>query len=225
MKTTVKAIKAVAFASMLGFLAFGSASSYANSYDGILNNHLNGIVDPSLPAFVEGVNVTYSKLNSSTRVLKATYASTFVGSSLVYSNKVFSISNTTYSLSANFNNSNVFTGGTVSIKGKITGLGINTTQTLMTANLTQFATGYSGYVIGFNTANIVCNPLINAYAQCSTNESVFIALSKSFNYSTKYSASGIALTSVPIPAAAWLFGSGLLGLVGIARRKKKTSVV
>jgi hypothetical protein len=27
-------------------------------------------------------------------------------------------------------------------------------------------------------------------------------------------------TAVPIPAAAWLFGSGLLGLVGIARRKK-----
>jgi len=27
------------------------------------------------------------------------------------------------------------------------------------------------------------------------------------------------LTSVPIPAATWLFGSGLLGLVGIARRK------
>jgi len=25
---------------------------------------------------------------------------------------------------------------------------------------------------------------------------------------------------VPIPAAAWLFGSGLLGLIGIARRKK-----
>ena len=30
----------------------------------------------------------------------------------------------------------------------------------------------------------------------------------------------VALTSVPIPAAAWLFGSGLLGLVGMARRKK-----
>ena len=29
--------------------------------------------------------------------------------------------------------------------------------------------------------------------------------------------------SVPVPAAAWLFGSGLLGLVGIARRKKKAS--
>ena len=29
-----------------------------------------------------------------------------------------------------------------------------------------------------------------------------------------------ALSAVPIPAAAWLFGSGLLGLIGIARRKK-----
>jgi hypothetical protein len=27
-------------------------------------------------------------------------------------------------------------------------------------------------------------------------------------------------TPVPIPAAVWLFGSGLLGLVGVARRKK-----
>jgi hypothetical protein len=27
-------------------------------------------------------------------------------------------------------------------------------------------------------------------------------------------------TAVPVPAAVWLFGSGLLGLVGIARRKQ-----
>lgn len=34
------------------------------------------------------------------------------------------------------------------------------------------------------------------------------------------STSIIGVSIVPIPAAAWLFGSGLLGLVGIARRKK-----
>jgi hypothetical protein len=31
---------------------------------------------------------------------------------------------------------------------------------------------------------------------------------------------GGTLNAVPVPAAMWLFGSGLLGLVGIARRKK-----
>jgi len=30
------------------------------------------------------------------------------------------------------------------------------------------------------------------------------------------------LTNIPVPAAIWLFGSGLLGLIGIARRKKST---
>ncbi len=29
----------------------------------------------------------------------------------------------------------------------------------------------------------------------------------------------ISITSVPVPAAAWLFGSGLIGLIGLVRRK------
>jgi len=31
----------------------------------------------------------------------------------------------------------------------------------------------------------------------------------------------VAVAPVPIPAAVWLFGSGLLGLIGVARRRKK----
>ena len=31
------------------------------------------------------------------------------------------------------------------------------------------------------------------------------------------------VAAVPIPAAAWLFGSGLMGLLGVARRKKKVA--
>ncbi len=30
----------------------------------------------------------------------------------------------------------------------------------------------------------------------------------------------LLLTPVPVPAAVWLFGSGLIGLIGVARRKK-----
>ena len=31
---------------------------------------------------------------------------------------------------------------------------------------------------------------------------------------------GGSVSTVPVPAAAWLFGSGLIGLIGVARRKK-----
>ena len=35
-----------------------------------------------------------------------------------------------------------------------------------------------------------------------------------------YTGSSVIVSAVPVPAAAWLFGSGLLGLVGMARRKE-----
>jgi hypothetical protein len=32
-----------------------------------------------------------------------------------------------------------------------------------------------------------------------------------------------AVSAVPVPAAFWLFGSGLLGMIGIARKRKASS--
>lgn len=44
-----------------------------------------------------------------------------------------------------------------------------------------------------------------------------------YSADTTASVSNLALTQVvPVPAAVWLFGSGLIGLVGIARRKVRT---
>lgn len=42
------------------------------------------------------------------------------------------------------------------------------------------------------------------------------------SFSAPFSSIGgmTSIATVPVPAAAWLFGSGLLGLVGVARRKK-----
>ena len=49
-----------------------------------------------------------------------------------------------------------------------------------------------------------------------------IAYSEEFNVTiTCTDPSGCPTTVIPVPAAVWLFGSGLLGLVGVARRKKQ----
>ncbi len=45
-------------------------------------------------------------------------------------------------------------------------------------------------------------------------DGAFIGFNANFNLN------GITPSAVPVPAAVWLFGSGLLGLVGVARRKK-----
>lgn len=41
----------------------------------------------------------------------------------------------------------------------------------------------------------------------------------SSNGGYRFSSNGVELATVPVPAAAWLFGSGLLGLAGLSRRK------
>lgn len=44
-------------------------------------------------------------------------------------------------------------------------------------------------------------------------------------YSPSYSGTSIAVVNeVPLPAAVWLFGTGLLGLAGVARRRNQASV-
>jgi hypothetical protein len=43
-----------------------------------------------------------------------------------------------------------------------------------------------------------------------------------FYYAWAVQSGDVAVLATPVPAAVWLFGSGLLGLIGMARRKKAT---
>ena len=64
--------------------------------------------------------------------------------------------------------------------------------------------------------------LLESHAQSGiTNDSV--ASADAFNTGTmtfRGSPDLVAASVVPVPAAIWLFGSGLIGLIGLAKRKK-----
>jgi hypothetical protein len=80
-----------------------------------------------------------------------------------------------------------------------------------------------------NTANWY-GTLAN-YNTLSGTQTLFSEITNGNNAATKgiyaavesvsLSSSGLAFSAVPLPAAVWLLGSGLLGLAGVARRKLK----
>ena len=224
-------IKTLVHAGVLGVIALGSSNSFANGGNdhnggnddievyGVEFEGLRTLTGPSLPAFGTRISASFTK-GSSSSVLKVKEADSKSTFRVPFSPYSYGIKDTKYNLTANFNSSGAFTSGSVAIDGKFNGS--STSTTLMTANLTSFAKSSDGEMWGFNTNNIVCSAAINAAAHgCTTAEVVYLGLADAQKSLTKsWSTKGVALTSVPVPTAAWLLGSGLVGLVGVARRKR-----
>jgi hypothetical protein len=127
--------------------------------------------------------------------------------------------------------------------GATFGSSILMTMGAMPMATTEFNTTFTGNTTGCSWS--ACNPsgtlpLVTDTVTDSREDTVYIAgdkkgvggspmLSGPFpGYNANFDVDTIHITSVvpdsqpvPVPAAVWLFGSGLLGLVGIARRKKK----
>jgi hypothetical protein len=112
--------------------------------------------------------------------------------------------------------------GTVKVNGILSGMTLDPVK-LMTADLTgDWDISGDGKLIGFNTTNIDCADILPVL--CTDAEVVYINLADALDMDTsKFSTNGTALTSVPVPAAVWLFGSGILGLASVAMRKRKTA--
>lgn len=86
---------------------------------------------------------------------------------------------------------------------------------LMTVNgvpVSEIPGGPGGLVEGVNYSTI--------QTQVSNGQLLLAGTTNGSSY--EYAGlSGIQISSVPIPAAVWLFDSGLIGLVGVARRKSQ----
>ena len=81
----------------------------------------------------------------------------------------------------------------------------------------------SNYFIGFDSEPVGPVVIHTDSSYASTSDDVWlldVPLSVfDFNANATY-ADFTLVSQVPVPAAVWLFGSGLLGLVGMARRKR-----
>jgi hypothetical protein len=179
-----------------------------------------GIIDPSIPAFSHSAKIRTNKGVWTGATNNGHKDLTFTTSSGAYIGEIFK-----FNFTATFNDAGVFQSGSMSIQGSIAALGITDKKTvLVSADLISF--NDNGQLAGFNTDNIVCNSTLEMMTglTCTTSESVIFTFAGTYpgDPAAKFNATASSvITSVPIPAAVWLFGSGL-GLIGaVARRRKE----
>ena len=193
-------------ASLLIIAVFGNTSAFAYS--------LPGITPSGSPAFTNNVRVHLAP-NGMLKIMgrgNQTFMLDTGSGNLVGTGGK-------YTLNARLDGDGNFLSGDVSISGMMAQVGITRPNTiLMTADLTGANLMDDPYLWGFNTTNIVCNP--DLLLECRDKESVYVALSNAFSgdFGRNFMSMGIAVTTVPVPAAIWLFGSGL-GLLGWVRRR------
>jgi hypothetical protein len=196
----------VTFAAVLAITLLGHTNAFAFA--------LPGITPSGSPAFTNNVLVRLNP-QGGLKVIGAanqtfsldTGSDTYVGTRGLYM------------LNAKIGDDGSLLSGSVELRGMMSQLGIDRPRTLlMSADLTAANLVDDPHLWGFNTTNIFCNP--DLMLNCTDNESVYLSLSNSFSgdFGRNFISRGIAVTTVPVPAAVWLFGSGL-GLLGWIRRR------
>jgi len=141
-----------------------------------------------------------------------------------------------YSLVANFDGTGSFIDGTVTALGTASVSNDPNFQsgTIVTGDLTDFGFGGTGSAgtLDFYFDNVGGDfaPFYGGYAGIVVTTTSLTPATGNWDtggldFQADFSASSANVnTVVPIPAAAWLFGSGLLGLAGMARRRRRETV-
>lgn len=218
---------------VMGILTLGNNAGFAVTvcpdttqypYNGC---SLDGLVQGGFPYFSQSVYISLQNKKNGDFSLMASYGGVASGiSDLSVSNAIddsYPIDNTFFQFKARSKNGDVT--GSIRIMGKTDG---KAQQMLMSADLTGVWSS-AGDLIGFNTMNIQCGDAITALVTCTSNDVIYLTQlkdsldpggSKGRYTTTGLAVTGLAVTPVPVPAATWLFGSGVSALVALARRRK-----
>ena len=222
---TIKVWFSAALFALLGLQSAGSFAAHLGCPDPSQlptssGCSLPGIKSSGVPYFDQGVKIKYraKKGKAGDFNLKGSYDKNSARSSLVLGlGNIVAIGDTKAKIKIKVRKG--VASGSVRISGTIDALGINKKRKLVKARMAgQWAVSTDGQLLGFNTMDIECNPMLPI--NCTDAESFYLALDEAINTGKKkLNTTGVAITTVPVPAAVWLFGSGLMGLAGMAHRR------
>lgn len=185
--------------------------------------------NPSQDLYLHGSNIAVTQISGSETALNA-------GSAGALNVSGGTLNFVTGALSSEaVNTLNFAGGGYLSVTGGLSALPLAGMSTLLSGTFTSATlttlplSGELQFDIFGATLSAVDNPLIYSYFNIPAGSGAAQGMSLSFLASgmgsAGFSSSGLyggtivdVPTSTPIPAAAWLFGSGLLGLAGIRRK-------
>jgi len=126
-------------------------------------------------------------------------------------------------------NTTTGTAGTIDVVGFVSGLAGSQQNpvTLLSGTFNSWSFQNNGLASIFNGSGLdVKNfDLLNNLGIDPNTQFEFFGFSMGFDFSQDGTATAISTdiintTVIPVPAAVWLFGSGLLGMVGVARRRR-----
>jgi hypothetical protein len=217
----VMAVFAIATVISQSSLGASCSDTPFNGYNGYC---IDGLVPGSYPYFDTSVQVSWKQ---NKQELTASFDNS-PGTSRLFKSDVdyVDITKTKFDFVADITGSSAT--GSIKITGNIDALNVTGQPVVLMSAMLKGEYGQDGSLIGFNTTGIQCLQAVNDYVGgCTTSEVVYFDLSTAIDLNGgdttkngKVKTGGQALTSVPLPAAVWLFGSGLLGLVAIARARK-----